>query len=106
MSIQSAIRTAFAAVQTAAGDAVVSVVSGSVTVNGFKSTRTEQSVLADIGEDGPQTGTVRVDASAMSKPERGASITVAGDQVTVTNADIDSVGALWVISWVKQRPVT
>ena len=104
MSLQSIARDAFTAIKAAAPESVVAVISGEQTANGIKDIVKTDADLLDAGERGMMTGTVRIDAGEITEPARGASITVAGDPVFVTQTRVDSCGAILVIEYSKQRP--
>lgn len=104
MSLQSIARDAFTAIKAAAPESVVAVISGEQTANGIKDIIKTDADLLDAGERGMTTGIVRIDAGEITEPARGASITVAGDPVFVTQTRVDSCGAILVIEYSKQRP--
>lgn len=106
MSLQSLARGAFAIIQTAVPESVTAVISGEQTANGIRDTVRMDSNLLDAGERGMITGTVRVDASELIEPARGATITVDGEQVFVMQTRIDSAEAILTIEYSKQRPMT
>ena len=105
MALPDTARAAFANIQTAHPSGVVAVVSGSTTVNGFKGTVNTDAALTDYGEEGETMGVVRVDASLLSEPARGATISVDGSEVTVTTTRVDALGAMMLIEYTKRHPV-
>jgi len=106
MTVQDHARTALAAIMEQHSTGVVTVTSGSTTVNGFRGTRTTDSELSGYGlQEGQTDNVVRVDASAFSEPARGATITVDGSAVFVTTTRLDPIGATLLIEYSRQRPV-
>lgn len=105
MSLQSIARVAFSAIKTAIPESVVVVVCGTQTANGIRDTVRTDAGLTNMGEEGITGGTVRLDASEMDEPERGATITVAGENVFVLHTRKDSSEALLAIEFSRQRPV-
>lgn len=106
MSIQSDIRTGFAAIKTAMPESVVSVGFGGATADGIKSNWRRVADLGDMGERGLATGTVRVDASELGTPERGDRVTIDGEGAIVTDTALDAAGALLTLVYQQERPVT
>ena len=105
MNLPDTARAAFLAIQTAHPSGVVAVVSGSTSANGFKGPTNTAAGLTDYGEEGPTTGTFRMDANLMDEPARGATITVDGEEVTVLNTRMDPLGALWSCEHTLRHPV-
>ena len=106
MSLQADIRSAFAALKIAFPDLVVAVVSGAQSAQGIRYSARETAALTDDGEQGLNIGHVRVDSSELSTPERGATITVAGQDVFVVETVPDEAGALLEIRYQLQRPIS
>ena len=106
MSTQDTARTALAAIMEQHSTGVVTVVSGSESANGFKGVGMTGSDLTGYGEQGAEENVVRVDASAISEPARGATITIGGDKVFVMRSRLDPVGATRFIEYSKQQPVS
>lgn len=105
MTLQATVRTALGTIKTLAPNSVVTVANASQSAEGVKDTVDAESSLAEYGEEGRTTGTVYLDASEFTRPERGDTITVDGDDVFVNDSDVDPVGAMLTIVYSKTRPV-
>ena len=105
MSLQSEVRAALADIETTMTNAVVTVVSGDESCSGLRGTAYDATSPDPFGEQGIDSATVRVDASELTAPDKGATITVDGDEVLVTNIQSDPVNGLMVISYDLTRPV-
>ena len=112
MSMLTAARAAFTAHKTAVPERVVTISQG-ITTPGSPGTQTAQAVrdtsrataaLTQYGEDGGDVNTVWVSLADFTEPARGATITVAGEQVNVLEARKDSCGAIMAIAYRKQKP--
>jgi hypothetical protein len=107
MSLQAGARTALAAIAAELTGAAVTVTAGGeTTATAVKGVLTKDSDLTGNGEEGVESGVVRVDASVISDQQRGAVITVDGSKVFVLESRLDDVGALRRIEYSKTRPVT
>lgn len=106
MGLATIFQDALDAIKTAHPDLSVAVVIGGVTGTGTRDTRTDAVDLGINGETGLSSGRVRVNTSVFSKPERGSTITVAGQSVFVGNVNTDGAGAFYIIDYQLQRPVT
>jgi len=95
-----------AAIAAAVPDATVTVVYNGQTCQGLKDTQTDLSGMTTMGEQGTTTGIVRVDASLLAVPVRGATMLINDKPVFVTNHKLDSAGAMRRIEYSEQRPVT
>lgn len=104
MTLQTTARSLFNATITGHPELVVTVVSGTETCSGIRSTAEADASLTMNGEEGQSAGLVRVDASALTEPAKGASITVGGAAVFVQETRLDAAGALLAIRFSKQRP--
>ena len=83
----------------------VTVVSSGETATGFRGVSDSDSALTDYGQQGFTSNTVRVDASDLTTPAKGSTITVDGSDVFVTNTRLDPLGATLLITYDTQRPV-
>jgi len=104
--IQSLARTAFAAIKTAQPSLVVVVAHSGQTANGFRGSVTADATAGAYGESGADTGSVYVDASELSVPAKGSTVTVGGEDVFVMATKLDPAGALFRLDYQKQRPVS
>ena len=86
-------------------NAVVTVVSGGVSVEGVADTKTDNSDFSEYGESGLKAGTVRVNAGELDAPAIGDAITVGGVDVFVDAVRTDSSGALHAIQYSEQSNV-
>lgn len=77
----------------------VTLISNGVTVTAMGSTHAFPSGLDDSGARGVTTGTIRVGADLISRPDKGASIIVDGKPAIVNDASIDIIGAIMVINY-------
>ena len=105
MSLQSIARTALAAIATATGTGVTVVYKGETATNCPRNTFTHGSSVDVFGEEGTSTGYLHVDASAISKPERGSTILIDGEAAIVTQVTSDPASAMWRIEYQDQREV-
>jgi len=105
MSLQTLARDALTTLKALSPSSIVAVVSGGVSAQGLSVGSTANTSPTDYGEQGITTGVVYVDASAFAQPERGATITVGGRSVFVTECRVDPVGAMYKIDYGVQRPV-
>ena len=101
----TAVRAVFAGIKSTVPGAVVAVVSGSETANGVRTPSAAGAAPDDYGDQGLTTQEVRVDASEMTQPDRGATITVGGETAIVNDVRADQLGALMLISYQFTRPV-
>lgn len=106
MGLQAIARAQFATIKTSYSEAVVAVVVAGVTCNGVRSSTTKDSQASEYGENGITTGSVYVDASEVSEPERGATIQVGGVDCFVLSVKTDPAGALLSITYSQQRPIS
>ena len=106
MSLQAEARKALAAVRSAAADAVVTVAYNGATAQGLLDTTPAAASPDLFGEEGVDTGTVRLEADDLSTPPRGATIKVAGEDKVVTDTRIDSLGANLTIDYQDVREVS
>ena len=105
MSLQTAARTAFAAIKTAHPELVVAVASDDETCEGIRGVDVGVGNPTLLGEDGLESNTVRVDASEFAEQDFGATITVDGETVFVSGQRLDPAGALRQIAFQKTRPI-
>ncbi len=114
MSLLTQTREAFAAMQGAAAEAVVTVAYDGATASGLLDT-TSRAAAADLfGEAGVDVGTVRVSGADLAVPPRGATIKVYPSAATPTNAHdrqvtdtrTDSLGAILTIDYQDVREVS
>ncbi len=106
MTLQATVRTGLAQIAALVPSKVVTVVSNGQTTTGLRSSQPSFMGLTDQGDQGNKTSWIRVDASTLTEPATGASIIVAGETVTVTEARLDDLGALLFIAYTVQKPVT
>lgn len=106
MSLQSIARTALASIATIAGNGVTVIYNGETATNCPRNTFTHGTGADVFGEEGYSSGVVHVDASALSKPERGATILIDGAAAIVTQVISDPVSAMWRIEYQDQREVS
>jgi len=92
--------------QSAAADGVVTVAYAGASASALRDTTTAVASADLFGEEGVDTGTVRVDASLFETPPRGATIKVAGDDKLVLDTRIDSIGAVLSIDYQDVREVS
>jgi hypothetical protein len=105
MSILSDARSVLSQMLSEHSSASKSVKYRGQTASGFAGTVSADSRLSLMGDEGPETQMVRVDASALTRPEQGATILVDGESCTVTRCRTDPVGALLIIEYVIGKPV-
>lgn len=97
--IQSAARAQFAAIRTALPECVKAVNVLGATANGIVDTLSGQGSLEPAGGKGIDVGTVRVDASEITRPALGSTITVGGEKAVVLNVRPDPAGALLAVEY-------
>lgn len=105
MALQATARAAFAAIAAAVPNAVVTVQYEGESCQGVRRSNSAGTSFTQFGEQGMTTGAVYVDASAITQPGRGKTITVDGETAFVTEVMTDPAGALLRISYTDQRPV-
>jgi len=105
MNLQAIARSALATIAAAVPESTVTVVYNGQTCQGLKDTQTDLSGMTTMGEQGATTGIVRVDASQLAAPKRGATMILNGKNVFVTNHKLDTAGAMRRIEYSEQRPV-
>lgn len=103
MGVQTLARAVFSAIKTAHSECVVTVVSGSQSVQGVVDTVSADAAYGEYGETGGTTGIVRVSAADLTAPEKGATIKVDGSDVFVMRVVKDPAEALLEIHYSKQR---
>jgi len=106
MNLKDRFQNAFNAFKTAHPEAVVSVTISGKSGSGTKGVAVDGASLADAGEVGLSSGTVRVSTADFSKPGKGAAITVGSDACLVVNVRTDQVGAFYLIDYQLQKTVT
>jgi hypothetical protein len=106
VGIQDNVRAALAATITRETDLAVAVISAGVSCLGIKGTRTSDASADVMGERGAPVSFIRVSAGAIAEPARGATITVGGKEVTVTQVILDTAGAVFHIEYVEQSPIS
>ena len=106
MSIKSMAQGALATIATVVPGSAVTVKYKGTSGTGVRDSRDAAAAAGIFGEEGLQTGTVRVSsASFTTEPERGAAIVVAGEQAQILNVRRDPVGALWTVDYQETRQV-
>lgn len=105
MSVQNQARNALAAIMEQHSTGAVTVVVGSDRTTGFVGVTTTDTDLSMYGERGETNSLVRVDASKITTPGRGDTITVDGAKVFVIRTHPDPIGALLTIEHSTQHPV-
>jgi len=102
---RDAARAALAAIaaDSATSDSAVSVLYDGASTTGVRGVNVEAAAMDIIGELGVEAMLVRVPANGISKPEKGGTIVVDGERVTVTNIRTDPVGAMYVIEYTVQQ---
>jgi hypothetical protein len=106
MSVQAQARLTLAAILTGQPESLVPVVYDGQSANAVRGTHNTEASLTDRGDVGLAMGHVWVDASHLTRPSRGARITVAGTEALVTRTQLDPCGALIRIDYQETRPVT
>jgi len=89
---------------TAHTDAVVEIVAGSKTADGFKSGVASDAGLSDNGEEGLTTSVVHCNADTIGDLTLGQDITVGGLPATVMRSVVDPLGAIVRIEYQLQKP--
>lgn len=87
-------------------ESVVTIVVNGRDASAVHDTLRANASLQAAGEMGLTSGRVFVSAAAVDKPENGATIKVNGERVTVSDVKDDPAGAMYVISYFEQKPVT
>ena len=99
-------RAAVATIGDLVPNSEVAVVIEGTTGVGIRDTATHETSPAEIGETGITTGGVLVSLGTFSVPSRGATIKVDGNDVMVTQARVDPVGANCRIEYQDVREVS
>ena len=106
MTLQATMRAALASIAGLVPELSVTVIADGVSTSGLIDATTNDSSLSEMGVDGPATARVRVSAAAFARPADGSTIKVNGEDAVVTSVISDSVGAMYVISFTKVKPVS
>lgn len=99
MSLQDMARGALLVIGASIPESQVTLISDGVSVSAMSSTHSFPTGLDEQGSRGVTTGTIRVGANLISRPEKGASIIVDGKPCIVNDTSIDIVGAILVINY-------
>jgi hypothetical protein len=106
MSLQSLVRDSLSVIGTLLPETALIVISNGQTATGIKKNTDYAEALDAHGERGVTGGAVIIDASKITRPEKGSTILCGGSEAIVLDVSLDAVGSHFIIVFQYTNPIT